>query len=133
MTGRPLIVSAAGLLVSALSVGQGAAQTCTQQVRDLVEMLDSSKTAVEGQRSDAKVEDKSPLIVTMADGTEVDLRDDAPVARPFENWFGDPIKRKEMEGRIVEAQSLAEAEKDESCIVEIGKLREKLGVQSAPN
>ena len=101
--------------------GQSEAQTCAEQLSELADLIEANAQQ-DVDRNAGKAND--PLVVTMADGKTVDLSNDAPVARPFENWFGDPIKRKEVDGRIAKARSLAEAEADDGCMSEIIRIQD---------
>jgi hypothetical protein len=107
-------------LLSSISIaGQGMAATCMDQIDEIAELTGIDLKA----DPEAKPEDaNNPLVVTMADGSQVDLRGDAPVAKPFENWFGDPIKRKELEGRIVKARLQADLDATEGCLDGISRI-----------
>ena len=101
--------------------GQSEAQTCAEQLSELADLIEANAQQ-DVDRNAGKAND--PLVVTMADGKTVDLRNDAPVARPFESWLGDPMKRKEVGGWIAKAHSAAEAEADDDCMSEIIRIQD---------
>jgi hypothetical protein len=55
----------------------------------------------------------------------VDLRGDAPAAKPFENWFGENIKSKDIEVRIVNARTLAEEQSDDACLNDLETIQRR--------
>ncbi len=118
------IAASACLLASPAMTGTGsAAGTCADEVRSLTEIMDTTNAKRAELERESVADNGNPLIVTMADGSTVDLRNDAPAARPYENWFGESIKVKDVEVRIVEVRTMAEEQSDDACLSDLEKIQ----------
>lgn len=118
------VLASACLLVSPAMVGSGsAAETCVDEVRFLTEFMDTANAKKNEVPAESAGESDHPLVLTMADGSTVDMRGETEPARPFESWFGDTIKSKEIEGRIVKAKTLGEENADAACLTNLEKIQ----------
>lgn len=118
-----LFASACLFLSPALAGLSVAAENCSDEVGYLTEFMDTAN-AKKGELATQPADNGDhPLILTMADGSTVDMRGEAEAARPFESWFGDTVKTKEIEGRIVKARTLAEENADQACLTDLEKIQ----------